>query len=166
MAEYYIAPKSSFDATADAIREKTGSQAAIEWTEDGFADAISAIGGSFPRLIDHADITFTTTATNANRVTVNLTPATNCVVLVFRDDLPSSPDSSEYIALFWAQMYTSYGTGSAVGHILRPAGTIGSDTAQCSFNKTTGVLQLGGQYGYFFAGTTYHIYEFEIGGAE
>ena len=43
MAEYYIAPKSSFDATADAIREKTGSQATIEWTQDGFADAIEAI---------------------------------------------------------------------------------------------------------------------------
>lgn len=43
MAEYYIAPKSSFDATADAIREKTGSQATIEWTEDGFADAVDAI---------------------------------------------------------------------------------------------------------------------------
>ena len=48
MAEYYIAPKSSFDATADAIREKTGSQATIEWTQDGFADAIADIstGGS------------------------------------------------------------------------------------------------------------------------
>lgn len=43
MAEYYIASKSSFDATADAIREKTGSQATIEWTQDGFADAIAAI---------------------------------------------------------------------------------------------------------------------------
>ena len=43
MAEYYIAPKTSFDATADAIREKIGSQATIEWTQDGFADAIEEI---------------------------------------------------------------------------------------------------------------------------
>lgn len=43
MAEYYIAPKTSFDATADAIREKTGSQATIEWTQNGFADAVNAI---------------------------------------------------------------------------------------------------------------------------
>ena len=43
MANYYIAPESSFDATADAIRAKTGSQASIEWTEDGFADAIEDI---------------------------------------------------------------------------------------------------------------------------
>lgn len=47
MAEYYIAPKTSFDATADAIREKTGSQAAIEWTQDGFADAIEDIESGF-----------------------------------------------------------------------------------------------------------------------
>lgn len=55
MAEYYIAPKSSFDATADAIREKTGSQATIEWTEDGFADAIDAIptgGGDANAILD------------------------------------------------------------------------------------------------------------------
>lgn len=59
MAEYYIAPKSSFDATADAIREKTGSQATIEWTEDGFADAIEDIptggGGGWQRPSDWPD---------------------------------------------------------------------------------------------------------------
>ena len=43
MANYYISPESAFDATADAIRAKTGSQAPIEWTEDGFADAVDAI---------------------------------------------------------------------------------------------------------------------------
>lgn len=43
MTEYYIAPKTSFDATADAIRAKIGSQTSIEWTEDGFADAIEEI---------------------------------------------------------------------------------------------------------------------------
>ena len=47
MAEYYIAPKSSFDATADAIREKTGNQATIEWTENGFADAVSDIPSGY-----------------------------------------------------------------------------------------------------------------------
>lgn len=38
--DYLIAPKASFDATADAIREKTGSQASITWGQDGFAEAI------------------------------------------------------------------------------------------------------------------------------
>jgi len=41
--EFYIVPKASLDATADAIREKTGSQASIEYTQDGFADAIEDI---------------------------------------------------------------------------------------------------------------------------
>ena len=53
MANYYIAPESSFDATADAIRAKTGSQASIEWTEDGFADAVAAI----PTGNDREDLT-------------------------------------------------------------------------------------------------------------
>ena len=59
MANYYIAPKSSFDATADAIRAKTGSQAAIEWTEDGFADAIEDIQtGNRDDLTEPKDVDF------------------------------------------------------------------------------------------------------------
>lgn len=46
MADYVVVPKSSMDATADAIREKTGSQEDIEWTQDGFADAIGEIEGA------------------------------------------------------------------------------------------------------------------------
>lgn len=57
MAEYYIAPKSSFDATANAIREKTGSQTTIEWTEDGFADAVGAI----PTSASVSEVTISTT---------------------------------------------------------------------------------------------------------
>ena len=59
MANYYIAPESSFDATADAIRAKTGSQAAIEWTEDGFADAIADIQtGNRDDLTEPKDVDF------------------------------------------------------------------------------------------------------------
>ena len=41
--DYLVAPKASFDATADAIRAKTGSQASITWGQNGFADEISKI---------------------------------------------------------------------------------------------------------------------------
>ena len=41
--EFYITPKAALDATADAIRTKTGSQASIEFTQDGFANAIKDI---------------------------------------------------------------------------------------------------------------------------
>lgn len=46
--DYYIAPKESFDATADAIRAVTGESREIEWKSNGFADVIveSGIDGS------------------------------------------------------------------------------------------------------------------------
>lgn len=43
MPEYYVVPTSALTATADAIKEKTGSSETIEFTQDGFADAIAAI---------------------------------------------------------------------------------------------------------------------------
>lgn len=39
----YYSNVAAFMATADAIRAKTGSNAPIEWKENGFADAIAAI---------------------------------------------------------------------------------------------------------------------------
>lgn len=38
--DYFIAPKASFDATADAIRALNGSSDTLTWGQDGFADAI------------------------------------------------------------------------------------------------------------------------------
>ena len=38
--DYYIAPKGSFDATADAIRAVNGTNQEITWGQNGFADAI------------------------------------------------------------------------------------------------------------------------------
>lgn len=46
-SDFYIVPAASLDATADAIRAKTGSQAAIEYTQDGFADAIEEIPSGY-----------------------------------------------------------------------------------------------------------------------
>ena len=44
MANEYIALRSELTATADAIREKSGNDSAVEWKSNtGFADAISAI---------------------------------------------------------------------------------------------------------------------------
>lgn len=159
---------SDLTSVANAIRTKGGTSAALAFPAD-FLTAIANIpsGGSVPRLIDQLDITFATTATNSNKLSVTLTPITNGLVIVLLDTVPASPHSSEYIALAWGQAYTSYGTNSNanLNPILRPAGTIGTDTAMCSFNTGTGVLQIGGSYGHFLAGTTYHVYEFEMGAA-
>ena len=38
--DYLIAPKASFDATADAVRALNGTNSAITWGQDGFAEAI------------------------------------------------------------------------------------------------------------------------------
>ena len=45
--DYYIAPKGSFDATAEAIRTVTGSQASITWGQNGFADAIDTVADAY-----------------------------------------------------------------------------------------------------------------------
>lgn len=151
-------------SVANAIRTKGGTSASLAFPAE-FVSAIAAIpsgGSSPPRLIDSAEVTLASTATSSNKLSVNLTAATNCVVLVFVDEMPSPP-TSNYTALCWCQIYTENGTTTAFGAILRPAGTVGNDTSMCSFNKSTGVLQLGGQYGYFWAGTKYQIYEFELG---
>lgn len=41
--DYYIAPRGSFEATADAIRAVNGSTADITWGQDGFADIIGNV---------------------------------------------------------------------------------------------------------------------------
>lgn len=52
--DYYIAPKESFEATADAIRAITSESGNIEWKQNGFADALE----DFPqKLLDRSLLT-------------------------------------------------------------------------------------------------------------
>ena len=119
-------------------------------------------GQSMPRLVDYVELTMSSTATSSNKVSVNLTPISNYLLVVMIDTIPS-PDSTYYIALQWVKGNINNTSTVQYGHILRPAGTIGTDNNQCAFNTSTGVLQLGGQYGYFLSGTKYHIYLFGYG---
>lgn len=43
MPDYYVVPTSALTSTADAIREKIGTEEEIEFTQDGFKDAVEAI---------------------------------------------------------------------------------------------------------------------------
>lgn len=43
MPDYYAVPTSALTSTADAIREKLGTEEEIEFTQDGFKDAVDAI---------------------------------------------------------------------------------------------------------------------------
>lgn len=92
MANYYISPEAAFDATADAIRAKTGSQAPIEWTEDGFADAVADIpsGGTdyFNLLLERtittvtlSQTTLTTPYTFSNQPNLTSVSAPNCTTI-------------------------------------------------------------------------------------
>jgi hypothetical protein len=49
MNDYYVVPKAALDATADAVRKKLGSEADIEFKQNGFEDAVDAIetGGGY-----------------------------------------------------------------------------------------------------------------------
>lgn len=50
MPDYYVVPALALTATADAIREKTGSSEEIEFTTDGFKDAVEAIDTGTERI--------------------------------------------------------------------------------------------------------------------
>lgn len=124
---------------------------------------LTDVSGGVVKLLRHEEITPTTTLTNNNKMTVSLDVADACAILVTIDEYPSAPDPSYYIALYWSIFAYQNGNGGTTGNaILRPNGTIGTDGYMCSYNKSSGVLTIGGQYGYFFAGTKYHIYQFEI----
>lgn len=54
MPDYYVVPTSALASTADAIREKLGTEEEIEFTQDGFKDAVDLIstGGAFNSNIE------------------------------------------------------------------------------------------------------------------
>ena len=71
-----------------------------------------------------------------------------------------SPDETYYLALFWGfDQHTLNGNiTSATSHkVLRPNGTIGTDSTICSYDISSGELSLGGSYGAFLPGNEYEI---------
>ena len=115
-------------------------------------------GGKYPRLVDQKTVLMDMTATNESKKQIQLKPVRNFVILIFIDEMPS-PDPNSYIVL----QYEGTSWGSSVTSILRPNGTYGTDSTIASFNYNNGILTLGGQYGYFPEGKTYHVYLFEVG---
>lgn len=120
-------------------------------------------GSSIPKLVSQATVTPETTYTSSAKGSVQLTALPNSAyaIFVYLNDYPASPDASEYIAILWMYVYSA-GTYASDGRILRPAGTLGTDSSLCAYNKNTGVIQLGGSYGHFLAGTTYTILLFDL----
>lgn len=117
---------------------------------------VSGGGATIGKASQYVEFTPSSDATSSSRYTVQLVPPTSAAwwIYVWSKEKPSPP-ADGYIALV-----ASFSAGMCSGNsngILRANGTIGSDTALGSFNSTTGVLALGGNYGTFVAGLTYCV---------
>ena len=117
---------------------------------------------SVPGLIFHKSIVMDSMATMNARKTIQGVACENAGIIVSIDQLPNQPDQNIYIALFYGKFYDPVENPGSTTSILRPNGTYGTDNAMVSFTPSTGVIELGGNYGYFPAGTRYNIYEIKI----
>lgn len=117
-------------------------------------------GGSHSTETYYLKFNPSTELSNTNKLSLQLNASENCFVFVHAVTRPSPP-ASGYKALFWAysiyRFNASYVYSNACHAILRANDTIGSDATQCDFAPSTGVLQLGGQYGHFFPEDEYEV---------
>ena len=148
MAQYYIVSKDSIDASADAIRSKTGSQADIEWDgNDGFASAIAQIpsgtvtGFTLEELYSHqkptGDVYFTGTSMAASPFDGN--NAITKFTALYLIELPASflrnMGGLEYVVLpECTKVYTTgISNNSNLLGIDIKGGTVGLSVASLSF---------------------------------
>lgn len=100
------------------------------------------------------------TYTISNPLSLQLEASDNCFILVRAVQFPT-PDATNSKALIWLLAVTTYDSThsySDIAHkILRSNGTIGTDANQCRYDKTTGILLVGGQYGYFTPHDEYEV---------
>lgn len=145
---------------ADAIRSKTGNSALI--TPQEMAEEIAGISGGLGGVVYFNEFTPTTDYNNSNKATFQLVPNIECVVIVVAaENTPVS--STAYGGYIWAiNTVEASDIGDYISKVVRPNRTIGSDLHECSYNKSTGVLTIGGQYGTYFAGIKYRIYQIEL----
>ncbi|MBR3334319.1 MAG: hypothetical protein IKG23_08535 [Clostridia bacterium] len=120
-----------------------------------------------PKLVFSKSITFDETAKSGSQKQVQLPIIENGFICVLIDELPSQPDSIIYITLTsYINVFGKYNHNATGTIILRPNGTVGSDSSASGYNRNTGILTLGGTYGYYPQGMTYNIYAFEIGDSD
>lgn len=118
--------------------------------------------GKVARLIFHKSIVMEKTAKKTDALRMFAVPAENVVIVVTIDSIPASPDPNMYIALCYQAFYNTVQDVASTS-ILRPNGTYGTDSAMVIFNRATGELVIGGEWGCFPEGTRYNIYEIEVG---
>ncbi len=162
----YLVTDTDLTTVADAIRTKGGTSASLEFP-DGFVDAVEAIetggGGGLPaKLISYQEFTPASVITSDNKMNIQLEAVDACVIIVIKKVYPNQPNASGSTALAWNRILNGAASYSRYGRLLRTDGTIGSDANMCLFNASTGVLSVGGQYGYFFPGETYEVFQIAI----
>lgn len=149
-------------SVANAIRTKGGTSAQLAFPA-GFVSAVEAIptgGGGHARQAFYQKFYPAETYAQTNKLSLELEPSDNCFILVRAVNYPT-PDSTQYKALLWglnrAYFNSTYTNSGTIHSILRPNGTIGTDATQCSFNASTGILLLGGEYGHFLPDDEYEV---------
>lgn len=130
---------------------------------DDVATLIASISGN-SNLLYHETFIPTVVYNASNKLQLQLVANTNCMIIVFPTSMPSAP-SSGYTALQWGKLFIDYlgdGTWSQniIHDVLRANGTIGSDISLCDFDKTTGILRIGGSYGVYPVGLEYAVFQF------
>lgn len=114
--------------------------------------------------VQEQTVTLVSDATSSNRYTATFNPVTDnsWVLMVWADEMPVAQENYygaiAYASLrFYIPCRTAASSPEVQTQILRPNGTIGTDASMAGFNPSTGTVSLGGSYGRFYAGATYHI---------
>ena len=127
--------------------------------------AVSGGGSSLLGFLDYVEYTMATDATQSNRQSINLTAISGTYYVLFlaAKTMPSAPASGfTAISGVMHNMGLSGASYDRKSSIMRADGTIGTDGNMFNFTPSTGVLQIGGQYGTFRTGQVFDIYLFEL----
>ena len=166
----YIVDSADLTSVANAIRTKGGTSASLAFPAE-FVQAIQAIptgGGGLPAVVlNHETIVAAANYTSSNRLTLQLSPVENYILIDFAAEDIEAGSATRWLAS--AAIQVGNATAARSGNIRRADGTIGTDSGALSgFTKSTGVLTFpSSQYSNMVAGKTYEFWLFEIlgGGA-
>lgn len=144
----YIATDTQFNATADAIRAKTGSNAAIEWDEDtGFADDIAAISAG----VDVSGVTATPADVLSPKVFVdeNGDEQTGTIATKSSSDLTASGATVSVPAGYYPTNASKSVTSGSAGTPTATKGTVSNNqvTVTPAVTNTTGYITGGTKTG-------------------
>lgn len=114
-----------------------------------------------PNLRQYKEITATTDHNSRNRIMIQMEPFSEYnkyMLFVYTKTMPPLPPENQYTFLF-VDAGNIMSSGNA---ILRPNGTIGSDSGMLSVDTSTGTVLVGGDYGVVREGMTICVMILEV----